>query len=299
MDRFDALAAFVKVADLKGFAAASRVLGISPSAATRLVAGLEERLGARLLHRTTRSVVPTDAGRRYLERARAILAELAEADEVARAERTTPSGRLTVGAPLMFGRLHVAPLMSGFLARHADVAGSLQLADRLVSMVDEGIDLAIRIGHLPDSGAIVRRVGRTRRVVAASPGYLARMGQPRRPEDVQRHTTIDFSGLAGAVDWPFADGGRDIRIPVAPRFSTNSADAAIAHAETDGGLVSVLSYQAAEAVRAGRLEVVLKRYERPTLPIQVVYPAARMLPLKVRAFVDMIEADADWDFARL
>ncbi len=299
MDRFDALAAFVKVVDLKGFAVAARTLGISPSAATRLVAGLEARLGTRLLHRTTRSVVPTDAGRRYLDRARAILAELAEADEIARADRTTPSGRLTVGAPLMFGRLHVAPLLSDYLARHADVVGSLQLADRLVSLVDEGIDLAVRIGNLPDSGTIVRRVGQTRRVVVASPDYLARAGRPRRPEDVQRHTTIDFSGLSGAVDWPFAEGGRDIRIPVAPRLSTNSADAAIAHAEKGGGLVSVLSYQAAQAVRAGRLAVVLARYERPVLPIQIVYPAARMLPLKVRAFVEMIEAGADWDFARL
>jgi len=299
MDRVDALAAFVKVADLKGFAAAARTLGQSASAVTRLVAGLEDRLGVRLLHRTTRTVAPTEAGLRYLERARAILASLAEADEVARAERAAVSGRLALAAPRLFGRLHVAPLLSDFLAHHPEVVGHLQLADRLVNLADEGIDLAVRIGNLPDSGTVARRVGRTRRVVVASPGYLARAGTPRRPDEIEGHATIRFAGLSGAAEWPFADRGRDIRVPIAPRFTTDSAEAAIAHAERDGGLASVLSYQVADAIRAGRLKVVLARFERPALPIQLVYPAARFLPRKVRAFIEAVEAAADWDFARL
>lgn len=299
MDRFDALSAFVRTAELRGFAAASRMIGISPSAVTRLVADLESRLGVRLLNRTTRSVVPTEAGLRYLDRARAILGALREADESARSERSTPNGRFSLTAPLLFGRLHVAPLMCDYLARFPDVVGTLQLSDRLVHMIDEGVDLAVRIGNLPDSGMIVRRVGRTRRVVVASPGYLEARGRPRRPEDVKRHSTIHFTSLNGSAEWPFFDQDRDVRVPIVPRYSTNSADAAIAHAEKGGGLTSVLSYQVADAVRAGRLAIVLSRFERPALPIQLVYPATRMLPIKVRAFIELVDTTAEWNFDRL
>jgi len=299
MDRFDALAAFVKVADLKGFAAGARALGQSPSAVTRLVAGLEDRLGVRLLHRTTRAVAPTEAGLRYLERARAILNAVADADEIARSERATLSGRFALAAPRLFGRLHVAPLMSDYLARHPEIVGHLQLADRIVDLADEGIDLAVRIGNLPDSGTVARRVGLTRRVIVAAPGYLRRHGVPRRPDDLRGHATIRFVGLGSGSEWPFADKDRDIRVAIAPRFSTDSAEVAIDQAERGGGLASVLSYQVAEAVRAGRLEIVLRRFERPPLPIQLVYPDARFLPRKVRAFIETVEAAADWDFERL
>src|SRR5438045_2915167 len=169
MDGIDAMQAFVAVADLKGFAPAARKLGLSPSAITRLVAALEERLGARLLQRTTRSVTLTDAGTRYLERARRILADVEEAEQAAESERTRPSGRLVVSAPLGFGRLHVSPVMSAYLKRYPDVAGELRLEDRIVSLVEDGIDLAVRVGELADSTLVARPVGSMRRIVVASP----------------------------------------------------------------------------------------------------------------------------------
>ncbi|MBI3507241.1 MAG: LysR family transcriptional regulator [Proteobacteria bacterium] len=296
MDRFDALAAFVRVAELRGFAPAARQIGISPSAATRLVAGLEDHLGLRLLQRTTRSVSLTDAGARYLDRARAILADLTEADEAARAERTVPSGRLVVSAPSVFGRLHVASLICSFLRTHTEVTGELQLTDRIVNLVEEGIDLAVRIGNLADSSVVARRMGATRRVIVASPGYLAERGTPRRPDDLQRHRTIHFSGITAPAEWRFVEDGRERRVVIAPRYETNSADAAIGHAEQGGGLAWVLAYQAAEAVAARRLKIVLAKFEIPPLAIQFVYPAARLLSAKVRAFIDMAEQDCDWSF---
>src|SRR6201993_2391226 len=184
MDRLDAMQAFVTVADLKGFAAAARKLRLSPSGVTRLIAALEDRLGARLLQRTTRSVTLTDAGTRYLERARRILADVEEAERAAESERTRPSGRLVVSAPVGFGRLHVSPVMSAYLKRYPDVSGELRLEDRLVSLVEDGIDLAVRIGELADSSLVARHVGEMRRIVVASPAYLKARGEPRRPGDI-------------------------------------------------------------------------------------------------------------------
>ena len=184
MDRIDAMQAFVAVADLEGFAPAARKLKLSPSAVTRLIAALEERLGARLLQRTTRSVTLTDAGTRYLERARRILADVEEAERAAEGERTRPSGRLVVSAPLGFGRLHVSPVMSAYLKRYRDVSGELRLEDRMVSLVEDGVDLAVRIGELADSSLVARHVGEMRRIVVASPAYLE---GARRAEDAGGH----------------------------------------------------------------------------------------------------------------
>src|SRR5580692_4450783 len=178
MDRIDAMQAFVAVADLKGFAPAARKLGLSPSAVTRLIAALENRLGARLLQRTTRQVALTDAGARYLERARRILADVEEAERAAEGERTRPNGRLVVSAPLGFGRLHVSPVMTAYLKRYAEVAGELRLSDRMINLVEDGVDLAVRIGHLPDSSLVARHVGEMRRIVVASPRYLRQRGEP-------------------------------------------------------------------------------------------------------------------------
>jgi DNA-binding transcriptional LysR family regulator len=296
MDRFDALSAFVAVADHNGFAAAARKLGLSPSAVTRLVAALEERVGLRLLQRTTRSVTLTDAGARYLERARRILADLEEADGSAEAERATPTGRLAVSAPLAFGRLHVAPLMSAYLLRYSQVGGELQLTDRNVNLIEEGVDLAVRIGALADSSLIVRAIGQTRRVLVASSGYLATHGEPKDPRDLTAHRIIHFTGFGGPPDWRFRREEKEERINVVPHYTTNSADAALTHAANDGGLAMVLAYQAVEALRAGRLKVVLREFEPPPRPIQIVYPTARLLSAKVRAFVDMAAEWADWRF---
>src|SRR6201994_627250 len=226
MDRLDAMQAFVTVADLKGFAAAARKLRLSPSAVTRLIASLEDRIGARLLQRTTRQVALTDAGTRYLERARRILADVEEAELAAEGERTRPSGRLVVSAPVGFGRLHVSPVMSAYLKRYPDVSGELRLEDRVINLVEEGIDLAVRIGHLADSTLVARHVGEMRRIVVASPAYLKARGEPETPEAIASHDTIQFGSTAGVADWRFLDGGKEVRITYDPRFSSNSSDAA-------------------------------------------------------------------------
>ena len=294
MDRIDAMAAFVAVADLEGFAPAARKLGLSPSNVTRLIAALEDRLGARLLQRTTRSVTLTDIGTRYLERARRILADVEEAESSAQAERTQPSGRLVVSAPIGFGRLHVSTVMSAYLQRYPDVSGELRLSDRMINLVEDGVDLAVRIGHLADSSLVARSVGDMRRIVVASPDYLKRHGEPRKPAAVASHDTIQF----GTSDWDFVEDGGEVRVPSTPRFLTNSADAAILHAEQGGGLTRVMAYQAADAIETGRLRIVLEKFEQAPLPIYIVYPTSRLLSAKVRTFVDLVVEMSDWKFGK-
>ena len=296
MDRIDAMQAFVAVADLKGFAPAARKLGLSPSGITRLIAALEDRLGARLLQRTTRSVALTDAGSRYLERVKRILGDIEEAEAAAEGERTRPSGRLVVSAPVGFGRLHVSPVMSAFLKRYPEVSGELRLEDRLVNLVEDGVDLAVRIGHLPDSSLVARQVGEMRRIVVASTGYLKQRGVPKRPAAIASHQTIQFGVMTATTDWHFVEDGRDINVISAPRLVTNNADAAIQYAEQGGGLTRLLAYQAADAIKAGRLRIVLEKFERPPLPIHIVYPTSRLLSAKVRAFIDLVTETCDWRF---
>lgn len=303
MDRLEAMAVFVTVAELRGFAPAARRLKLSPSAVTRHVAALEERLSIRLLQRTTRSVKLTDAGARYLERARRILADVAEAEGAAQAERTEPTGRFVVAAPNVFGRLHVAPLMSALLSRYPALVGELTLSDRNVNLVEEGVDAAVRIGHLEDSTLFARKVGETRRVVVAAPSYLARQPRSRKRlrsvDDLAHHQVIQCTALGPVAEWRFSDGAKEQRFAFAPSFSTNSVDAAIGFAEAGGGLTRVLAYQVTEAVRAGRLEVVLTTLEPPPLPIQVVYPTTRLLSAKVRTFVELATTSCDWRFVEL
>jgi DNA-binding transcriptional LysR family regulator len=296
MDRIDAMQAFVAVADLQGFAPAARKLRLSPSGVTRLIAALEDRLGARLLQRTTRSVTLTDAGSRYLERVRRILADVEEAESAAEGERTRPSGRLVVSAPIGFGRLHVSSLMSAYLTRYPEVAGELRLEDRMVSLVEDGVDLAVRIGQLADSSLVARHVGEMRRIVVASPGYLKARGEPKTLEAVAAHDTIQFGATAGMADWRFVEDGREVRVAIAPRLSTNSADAAVQYAEQGGGLTRVLAYQAADAIKHGRVKVVLAKFELTAMPVHIVYPTSRLLSAKVRTFIDLVAETADWHF---
>jgi DNA-binding transcriptional LysR family regulator len=296
MDRLEAMQAFVAVADLQGFAPAARKLGLSPSGVTRLIAALENHLGARLLQRTTRSVTLTDIGARYLERARWILADVEEAEGSAQRERTRPSGRLVVSAPIGFGRLHVSPVMSAYLTRYPEVSGELRLSDRLINLVEDGVDLAIRIGHLADSSLVARHVGEMRRIVVASDDYLKRYGEPNTPAAVASHETIQFGATTVEPEWRFVEDGREVRVACAPRFATNSADAAIQYAEQGGGLTRVLAYQAAEAIKAGRLRIVLAKFEQPPLPIHIVYPTSRLLSAKVRTFIDVVAELSDWHF---
>ena len=296
MDRIDAMQAFVTVADLQGFAPAARKLGLSPSGVTRLIAALEDRLGARLLQRTTRSLTLTDTGARYLERARQILSDVEEAESAAEGERTRPGGRLSVSAPNGFGRLHVSPVMTAYLKRYPDVSAELRLSDRMINLVEEGVDLAVRIGHLPDSTLVARHVGEMRRIVVASKDYLKRRGEPKTPEAIATHDTIHFGAMTAAPDWRFAAEEREIRVSSTPRFTSNSADAAIQYAEAGGGLSRVLAYQAADSLKAGRLRIVLAEFEQPALPIHIVYPTSRLLSAKVRTFIDLVTETADWKF---
>jgi DNA-binding transcriptional LysR family regulator len=296
MDRIDAMHAFVVVADLKGFAPAARKLGLSASAVTRLIAALEDRLGARLLQRTTRSVALTDAGARYLERARRILADVEEAEGAAEGENSLPRGRLVVSAPVGFGRLHVSPIISEYLRRYSDVSAELRLSDLMINLVEEGVDAAVRIGHLADSSVVARHVGEMRRIVVASPGYLGKHGEPRSPDAIASHQTIQFSAFSPSTDWRFVREGEEIRVQPSPRLFTNSADAAIQYAADNGGLTRVLAYQAADAIKAGRLKILLAKFEEPPLPIHIVYPTSRLLSAKVRTFIDLVLETSDWHF---
>ena len=286
MDRLDAMRAFVAVADAASFAAAARQLGQSPPAVTRAVSALEDRIGARLLHRTTRSVRLTDAGARYLIDAKRILAEVEEAEASAAGAHAAPRGQLGLTAPVMFGRMYVAPVVLDFLARHPAVTARMLLADRLVDLMEEGLEVAVRIAHLEDSSMTAVRVGEVRRVVCASPAFLAKQGRPRTPADIARANIVTFATGPVADPWVFAKDGAVERMHPAARFSANSNDVTIAAAEAGAGFVRALSYQVAPQLRAGTLEIVLPDHEEPPLPVHVVHIAGRRASARLRAFVD-------------
>jgi DNA-binding transcriptional LysR family regulator len=283
MDRLESMRVFVAVAEAEGFAPAARQLAMSPAAVTRAVAALEERIGAQLLRRTTRIVRLTEAGGRFLADCKRILAEIEEAESSAAGSHTEPRGQLAVTAPVMFGRMYVAPVALDFLARHPHLTARLLFLDRVVDLIDEGLDIAVRIAHLPDSSLRAVQVGSVRRVICAAPAYLAARGTPRTPADLAAHAAIGFSAGAVAEPWTFASG--DTASPPM-QLVANSNDVAIAAAIAGRGLARVLSYQIAPELRAGRLEAVLADFEPPPVPISVVYAEARRAPAKVRAFVD-------------
>ena len=201
-----------------------------------------------------------------------------------------------VSAPVGFGRLHVSPVMSAYLKRYPEVGAELRLADRMINLVEDGVDLAVRIGHLPDSSLVARHVGEMRRIVVASSGYLKQRGEPKTPQAIASHDTIQFGATTASPDWRFVEDGREVRVACTPRFATNSADAAIQYAEQGGGLTRVMAYQAAESIKAGRLKIVLAKFEQPPLPIHVVYPTSRLLSAKVRTFIDLVIEISDWHF---
>ena len=284
--------AFVTVAELHGFAAAARKLGLSAPAVTRLVAALEQQLSLQLLHRTTRSVSLTAAGARFLQRAQTILAAVDDAEREVRSEQSEPAGRFVVAAPAVFGRREVAPLVCDYLARYPAVRVELLLADRNVNLVEDGVDIAVRIGVLADSSLRARNIGSTRRVVIASPAYLATHKRIRTPDDLASHAIIQFTTLTPLHEWVFGDR----RIAVAPRLVTNSADAAIELAVRGGGVAMVLAYQVRDALAAGTLVAVLARHEPPPVPIQLVYPETRLPSASLRAFIDLAVSTRDWKF---
>jgi DNA-binding transcriptional LysR family regulator len=286
MDRLDALACFVAVADRGSFVGAARRLGRSPAAVTRAVAALEDRLAARLLNRTTRAVALTDAGGRYLELCRRLLADVEELESAAASDRLEPSGLLTVSAPVVFGRLHVLPVALTFLRDFPSVTLRLLLLDRIVSLVDEGVDLGIRLAPLPDSSLRAVSAGAVRRAVYASPDYLVRHGVPTRPEQLAGHACIAFGSMGATADrWSFGPDQSGPVVAVRPRLVVTTAEAAIDAATAGLGLTRVLSYQADPWVAGGRLQAVLQDHET-VVPIHLVHPAGRHLPAKVRLFID-------------
>ena len=286
MDRLRELEVFVAVAEAGGLARAGARLRISPPAVTRAVASLEERLGARLFNRTTRSLSLTEAGTRFLASVRRLLAELGDAEREALGERAEPSGHLSVTASVTFGRMTLAPVVRAFLKRQPRVTASLLLLDRVVDLVEEGIDIAVRIGQLPDSSLVARRVGEVRRVLVASPRYLAKHGRPAAPAELKRHAAIAFTGLMPNREWRFGTGRSAHHVTVAPRLELNDASAAIAAAEAGEGITVALSYMVAGALARGRLATVLDEFMPPPVPVQLVHPHARLVAPKLRAFFD-------------
>jgi DNA-binding transcriptional LysR family regulator len=291
-DRLDALTIFVAVAEHQSFAEAARQLSRSPATVTRAVAALEERLQARLFNRTTRSVALTDAGARYLASCRRLLAAYDELEAENIGERAEPRGWINVTAPVMFGRLHVLPVVRSFLGEHPRVDIRLLLLDRVVSLVDEGLDLGVRIGQLPDSSLRAIRVGQMRRIVCASPQYIARQGVPATPRDLGDHSIVACTAVTPIPDrWTFHDPTGLISVAVKPRLVVNTTAAAVDAALDGLGLTCVRSYQAEPHATAGQLRTVLAEYEPPPAPIHIVHPAGHYLSAKVRLFLDHA---ADW-----
>ncbi|GFZ97610.1 MULTISPECIES: LysR family transcriptional regulator [Sphingobium] len=297
MDRFDALSAFVAVADQRGFAAAARKLGMSPPAVTRAVAALERHLGVTLFHRSTRAVSLTDEGAAFLDRARRIMSDLREAEQIVMGGRSAPRGRLYVTAPVMFGRLHVLPAIGALLAAHDGLSARMMLIDRNVRIVEEGIDVAVRIGPLADSALRVMSIGSVRQTIVASPAYLAAHGVPATPADLAGHRCIVGSGIRIGAAWRFG-GKAESTVEVAPRLAVNTIDGTIAAAEAGVGVANVLSYQAAEAVAAGRLVRLLEDHAPPPVPVSLLYDAGRAAMPAVRLFLEAMRERArqgSWD----
>ncbi|MBB3561512.1 DNA-binding transcriptional LysR family regulator [Rhizobium sp. BK512] len=285
MDRWQAMRVFVKVAEAESFADAGRQLHMSPPAVTRIVSALEEVIGTRLLARTTRSVKLTEAGAQYFADCQRLLADLSEAEAIAAGAYGKPTGTLTVTTSAMFGTMFVLPLMTEYLDLYPDVIGRGLFVDRVVSMVDEGIDVAIRIGHLPDSGLTATRVGQVRRVICGSPIYFEKHGVPMSPSDLSRHRIIASTSAWTSLEWRFGVQKKST-VRVNPRLYCSTNEAAISAAASGWGLTRVLSYQIAPQLEAGELRTILSDYEEEALPIHVVHPEGRYASAKVRSFID-------------
>ncbi|AZE68073.1 transcriptional regulator, LysR family [Pseudomonas synxantha] len=297
MDRFHEMQVFLAVAEEEGFAAAARRLKTSPPSVTRAIAAMEQRIGTQLLARTTRSLHLTDAGQRYLEDCRRILAELEEAEEAAAGSYSIPGGHLTVTAPVLFGELYVAPVLGEYLDQFPLVNISALLVDRVVNMTDEGVDVAVRIGHLQEPGQQAIKVGEVRRVVCASPAYLDQRGRPQRPEQLREAKIVTSSSSQLVSEWTFVDAGQPLKIAIEPRLSVTANNAAINLARLGWGMTRVLSYQVAAAVAAGELELVLEAFEPAPLPIHVVFQQNGRIPAKVHTFVDFLSQRLGQDAA--
>lgn len=285
MDRLHLMKVFVTVGEEKNFAAAARRLGMSRATITRAIASLEENLSVKLIQRTTRSVRLTDVGGRYLEDVKVILAKIAESEESLADSSKVIQGQLNVTAPVLFGTTYVMPCIAQYLEKFPAMKVSGFFLDRVVNMIDEGMDVAIRIGHLPDSSLKAITVGKVRRVLCASPQYLKERGVPQQPDDLQRHAIVAATNISPTVEWRFV-GDKTVRIT--PKLTVNGNDAAIRAAVMGIGITRLLSYQIAPYLKSGQLQIVMSNYEEAPWPIQVVHSESRYGSLKVREFIEML-----------
>jgi DNA-binding transcriptional LysR family regulator len=286
MDRFESMSTLLAVVEAGSLSAAARRLNTPLTTVSRKVAELETHLKTRLLTRSSRRIALTDAGRSYVAACKRILEELGEAERAASGEYSAPRGDLMITAPVVFGRLHVLPVVIDFLRAYPDINIRMGLADRVVNILEESVDLAVRIGRLPDSSLVARRVGAIRRVLCASPSYLAERGTPKQPADLAAHDCITFEGMTAPESWTLPSGTSETTVAIRSRLVVNTAEAAIDAAKAGIGITRVLSYQAASALRDGALVLALEAFEPPPLPVSLVHVGQRLLPLKLRAFLD-------------
>lgn len=290
MDRFRAMQAFIRIVDGGSLSAASRALGVSLPAMVRTLGALEEHLGTRLLNRTTRRISLTDAGRQYYERSRLILGELEDMELLVSSARRKPAGTLSLTAPVLYGRLKLIPILAEYRKRFPDVGVRLLLLDRNVDLVEEGLDLAIRIGALADSSLVAIELARVRRVLYASPAYLRRRGVPRHPLELAKHPCLSHSIIAPGDHWHFRERGEALAVKVQPSFVSNSADAVISMVENGAGIGVALSYQIEQQLAQRKVKLVLDQFAPPAVPVSAVYPHARLTAAKVREFLILATA---------
>ena len=288
MDRLEAMSLLVAVAEAGSLSAAGRKLGVPLPTVSRKISDLEAHLNTRLLTRSTRKLALTDSGAAYVAAARRILDEVNEAERAASGEQAAPRGDLVITAPVVFGRLHVLPVIAEFLSQWPEINVRLVLADRNLHLIDDHIDIAVRIGALVDSALVATQVGTVRSVVCGSPAYFAAHGAPKRPEDLSALTAVTFDPLSSSQHWIFRDpkSKRELRAPVRSRLSVNTAEAAIDGAAAGLGVTRVLSYQVAKAVLDGRIQIVLAEYEPAPLPVSLIHAGHELTPLKVRMLLD-------------
>jgi len=288
MDKLHLMTVYVAVAEEEGFAAGARRLGMSPPAVTRAISTLENDLGVKLLNRTTRYVRCTEAGVRYLNDVKNILHDVQTANDAASGINATPQGHLTVTAPVMFGRMYVMPAIIGYLTKYPDTDVDAVFLDRVVNLLEEGIDVGIRIGQLPDSSMRALKVGSVRLILCASADYLTAQGTPKEPADLMEHNIILSRGVTPSTNWQFENKGEQQLIKLKPKLTVTSNDAAIEAALNNFGITRLLSYQVAPYLTSGKLKVILQEYEPPAKPIHVVHRENHLTTAKVRAFIDLI-----------
>lgn len=286
MDRLESMATLLAAVEGGSLSAASRALGMPLAIVSRKVSELEAHLKTRLVNRTSRRLTLTEAGRSYVAASKRILEDIGEAERAAAGEYSAPRGDLVITAPVVFGRLHVVPIASEFLKAYPEIDIRLVLADRVFNLHEEGVDLAVRIGELPDSSLVATRVGTIRQVVCGSPAYFKANGRPRNPGEISGHQCVAFDGLMSPQEWKFIVSGKSVAIPIRPRLIVNNAEAAIEAASASVGITRVLSYQAASAFRSGKLIRVLQKFEPPASPANFVYAGQGRVPIKLRAFID-------------